>query len=75
MAWYSWPGRVLIHTMAYLLPNLEGASVGRWLVDGMYIPWHFVGMSFLGTLFVRSGLILLAACAVFRSRELARVQV
>lgn len=75
LEWYIWPGRVLVHSLAGLLPDLESASAGRWLVDGMYIPWSFVGEVALWTFVVRTVFVLALACLIFRSRELARVQV
>jgi len=73
--WYIWPGRVVVRALANLLPDLEGSSPGQWLVDGMHIGWSFVGQAALGTLVVRAGLVLAFACLIFRSRELAHVQV
>ncbi|MCK4601804.1 MAG: hypothetical protein KAU28_05025, partial [Phycisphaerae bacterium] len=73
--WYIWPGRVVVRALASLLPDLEGSSPGEWLVDGMYIAWSFVDQAALGTLLGRAGLALAFACLIFRSHELARVQV
>jgi len=75
MQWYIWPGRVLVHNLSTLLPDLEAMSPGRWLVDGMNIPWWSVAAAAIGTFAMRTMLIMLFTCLIFRSRELARVQV
>ncbi len=75
LEWYIWPGRITVRAMAGLLPDLEGASPGPWLVDGMYMSWSFVSQVAVATLLLRAGVVLVLACLIFRSRELARVQV
>ncbi len=83
-------GHYTLKGMQVFLPNLAELSPGRWLVDGIYIPW---GWPFdrgglpgsLGPpallrvagvmLFVRTALLLGIACFIFQKRELAKVQV
>ena len=58
-----------------LLPDFAAAMPGEALVDGMLIGWTDLGAAALGTIVVRTGIVLAIACLIFHKRELARVQV
>ena len=64
----------IVHVMGALLPDFESTAPGRWFVDGMAIPWRFVGKTLLWTVLIRTSLALAVGCMIFRRRELARVQ-
>ncbi len=83
-------GHYTLKGMQLFLPNMALMSPGRWLVDGLYIPWGwpidrglladgFGPPALLPTagvmLFVRTSLLLGIACLIFHKRELAKVQV
>ena len=65
----------IVKVMTWVLPNFLETSPGRWLVDGMAIPWSFVGETALLTVCVRTVPLLLLSCLIFWRRELAKVQV
>ncbi len=65
----------VVTIMNKLLPDFSRTSPADSLVDGMNISWAFLGETYLWTLCVQTGLLLIIACLIFRKRELARVQV
>ena len=83
-------GHYILEAIQFFLPNMASMSPGRWLVDGLYIPWGWpidrsVSGDGLGPsallptagviLFVRTSILLAMACLIFHKRELAKVQV
>ena len=60
--------------LKWLLPG-EGVVPGDALVDGMRIPVLVMADAVGKTVLVVTALLLVLACAIFRKRELARVQV
>ncbi len=66
---------VLVKAMKILLPNFAATSPTDAFVDGMRIPWRFVGQTAALTIAVRAAVVLIVGCVVFAKRELARVQV
>jgi hypothetical protein len=65
----------IVNIMTVVLPDFLETSPGRWLVEGMAIPWSFVGKTALLTLCVRTIPMLMVSCLIFWRRELAKVQV
>ncbi len=68
-------GRWMIKGVVRFVPDLESASAGTFLVDGMTMSWGFVGLEMLVTLGLHSAVLLALGCWIFTRRELARVQV
>lgn len=68
-------GAVVLEVVRILLPNLEQTSPSDRLVDGLLVPWRTVGSAALWALVVRGAFYLGLGCAIFRRRELSRVQV
>ncbi len=68
-------GRWLIKGVVHFVPDLEAASAGAFLVDGMVMSWRLIGTELLLTLGVHSAALLAMGCWIFTRRELARVQV
>jgi hypothetical protein len=58
-----------------VVPDLSQTSPGDSLVDGLHIPWAYVAMVAAMTVGLTTLVVVAAACAIFRKRELARVQV
>jgi hypothetical protein len=77
----DWPqvfvfvGHYALAAASLLIPDFAGASPGGSLVGGMVIPWRRVGDVAVQGVAVRSVVFLALGCAIFRRRELARVQV
>ena len=65
----------IVKVMTVVLPDFLETSPGRWLVEGMAIPWSFVGKTALLTLGARTIPLLMVSCLIFWRRELAKVQV
>ena len=67
--------RALNFVMRILLPDLESTSTSTQLADGLMIGWWHLLSTTFWTLVVRSLLLVLLACWIWRNRELSRVQV
>jgi len=68
-------GHYIFSGAKVLLPDFAAAMPGDALVDGMLIAWGTLGIEALGTVVIRTGIVLAVACLIFHRRELARVQV
>lgn len=58
-----------------IIPDLSRTSPSDALVDGLHIPWVVVASVAALTAGLATLLVVTVACVIFRSRELARVQV
>ncbi len=68
-------GHGVYRIMQVLTPDFADTMPGADLVDALHIGWGFVGEIAAVTVVLRTGLLLLLACLIYRYRELARVQV
>jgi len=68
-------GHAMLLVVKVLLPDLAATLETDFLVEGVAVPWGYLGESFAMTLLLRATLLLALGCWIFHRRELARVQV
>ncbi len=68
-------GHYIFAVMAVILPDFASTWRSDMLVEGLIVPWDGVGLTAVVTIGLRCLVVMALGCALFRRRELARVQV
>ena len=67
--------RYVVTALRWLVPNFDSLSPSEALVGGLAIPWDLPGLAPVAYAMAGILAVLGGACLIWRSRELARVQV